>query len=284
MQNPKYEKTIKIVWKVMIYTFLVVGAISVLFPFYWMILTSLKETAKYNAETVPQFFAMPITFDNYVTAFTQVKLFDYLINTAVYAMVTTSLMIIVSTLAAFAFARINFTGKNIVFTIYLAMMMIPNELVIITNYTTAVNMGWRNSFTGLVLPSVLSIFYIYLLRDNFMQVSDNIYYAAKVDGSSDFNYLIKVLIPLSKPTIVSIAILKIIECWNSFVWPRLVTSSKEFYLVSQGIEQIKSAGFGRADVPAMMGAVVIISLPLLILFIIFRKQIMSGVVRSGTKG
>jgi multiple sugar transport system permease protein len=205
-------------------------------------------------------------------------------NTLIYAVITTVLMMIVTTLAAFAFARLNFKGKNIVFTIFLAMMMIPTELVIITNYTTIVNTGLRNSYVGLILPSVLSVFYIYLLRQNFMQVPDNVYYAAKVDGTSDFGYMMRVLVPLSKPTMISIVILKMIECWNSFVWPRLVTSKKEFFLVSQGIEQIKSAGFGRTDVPAMMGAVVIISLPLLILFIIFRKQIMSGVVRSGTKG
>ena len=168
--------------------------------------------------------------------------------------------------------------------IFLAMMMIPNELVIITNYQTAVSLGLRNTYVGLILPSVLSVFYIYLLRQNFMQVPDSMYYAARVDGCTDFRYLYKVLIPLSKPTIVTITILKLIECWNSYVWPRLVSTKDEFYLVSNAIQQIKATGFGRDNIPAMMAAVVAISLPLIILFIVFRKQIMSGVAKTGTKG
>jgi multiple sugar transport system permease protein len=205
-------------------------------------------------------------------------------NTLIYAVITTVLMMIVTTLAAFAFARLNFKGKNIVFTIFLAMMMIPTELVIITNYTTIVNTGLRNSYVGLILPSVLSVFYIYLLRQNFMQVPDNVYYAAKVDGTSDFGYMMRILIPLSKPTMISILILKMIECWNSFVWPRLITTKEDYFLVSNAIEMIKSTGFGRDNIPAMMAAVVCISLPLLIIFIIFRNQIMSGVSRTGAKG
>lgn len=284
LEKKDNAKIMGIILKIIIYVLLFIWSIFVLFPFYWMILTSIKTVASYNAETIPQFIPSPATFDNYIKAWTTVKLSRYMLNTAIYAIVTTGIMIIVTSLAAFAFARINFTGKNIIFTLYLAMMMIPNELVIITNYTTAVNLGWRNSFTGLILPSVLSIFYIYLLRQNFMQVSDNIYYAAKIDGSSDLGYLGRILLPLSKPTIVSIVILKLIECWNSFVWPRLVTTDSNYFLISNGIEEIKSAGFGRADIPAMMAAVTMVSLPLLALFAIFRKQIMSGVVRTGTKG
>lgn len=273
-----------IIRKVIIYTLLAFWAILVIFPFYWMILTSFKSFSAYNNESVPKFITLAPTFANYVTAWTSVTLGKYMINTVVYAVTTTFLMVIVSLLAAFAFARLEFKGKNLVFTLFLAMMMIPNELVIITNYTTIVNLGWTNSFTGLVLPSVLSVFYIYLLRQNFMQVPDDMYYAAKVDGTSDLKYLCKILIPLSKPTIVSIIILKLIECWNSFVWPRLITTSSKYYLVSNGIEQIKSSGFGRENIPAMMACVVCVSLPLLILFAAFRKQIMSGVARSGTKG
>ena len=186
--------------------------------------------------------------------------------------------------AAFAFARLNFKGKNLVFTLFLALMMIPNELVIITNYTTITNLDMRNSFAGLILPSVMSVFYIYLLKENFAQIPDELYYAAKVDGTKDLKYLFKVMIPICKPTIVTVTILKVIECWNSYVWPRLITYDKNYYLVSNGIQEIRENGFGREDIPAMMAAVVVISVPLIILFLIFRKKIMAGVARGGTKG
>ena len=278
------QRVLSIIKKVIIYTFLVFWALVILFPFYWMIITSLKSFADYTSESTPLLYCKQISFENYVVAWTQVKLMRYMINTLIFSLVTTAIMLVVSLLASFAFARLEFRGKNIVFTLFLAMMMIPNELVIITNYTTIVNLDLRNTFTGLIIPSVLSVFYIYLLRQNFMQVPDNLYYAAKVDGVTDFNYLIKVLVPLSKPTIVSIVVLKLIECWNAYVWPRLVTTSEDYYLVSNAIEIIKSTGFGRDNVPAMMAAVVCVSTPLLILFIIFRKQIMSGVSRTGAKG
>ena len=280
----KKTKVLKTIKQVVIYTLLSFWAVMILFPFYWMIMTSFKSFMEYNNESVPYLFIRHITFENFNIAFTQVKLARYMFNTLIYAVCTTGIMMVVTTLAAFAFARLDFKGKDVVFTVFLAMMMIPTELVIITNYTTIVNTGLRNTYTGLILPSVLSIFYIYLLRQNFMQVPDNIYHAAKIDGTSDFNYLIKVLIPLSKPTMVSIIILKMIECWNSFVWPRLITTKDDYFLVSNAIEMIKSTGFGRDNIPAMMAAVVCISLPLLIAFLIFRNQIMTGVSRTGAKG
>ncbi len=207
-----------------------------------------------------------------------------MLNTILFSVTTTGLMVIVSLFAAFAFARLDFKGKNLVFVLFLAMMMIPNELVIITNYVSIVHLDWRNTFVGLILPSILSVFYIYLLRQNFLQVSDDIYFAAKIDGTSDLKYLFKVLLPLSKPTIFTITILKLIECWNSYVWPRLITTDKDFYLVSNGIQLIKEQSMGKADIPGMMAAVVCVSVPILLLFLIFRKQIMNGVARSGTKG
>ena len=280
----KAYKRIRIIKFIIIYIFLAFWAIMVLFPFFYMVLTSFKSLGEYNQESIPKLYSNAPTFDNYVTAFTSVNMLRYMLNTVIYALTTTFLMVIVCILAAFAFARLNFRFKNAVFTIFLAMMMIPNELVIITNYQTAVNLGLRNTYVGLILPSVLSVFYIYLLRQNFMQVPDSMYYAARVDGCTDFRYLCKVLMPLSKPTIVTITILKLIECWNSYVWPRLVSTKDEFYLVSNAIQQIKATGFGRDNIPAMMAAVVAISLPLIIIFILFRKQIMSGVAKTGTKG
>lgn len=270
--------------KTLIYLLLVIWALIVLFPFYWMILTSVKSYGAYNAEYIPSFFTLSPTFQNYVDAFTTVSLGRYLINTLIFAVITTLLMVIVSTLAAYAFARLNFKGKNLAFTLFLSLMMIPNELVVITNFVTITNLNLRNTFTGLILPSVTSVFYIYLLKENFAQVPDELYYAAKVDGTPDLRYLWKVMIPICKPTLITIAILKIIECWNSYVWPRLITDDPRYYLVSNGIQEIRENGFGRENIPAMMAAVVVISLPLIILFLIFRNKIMAGVARGGTKG
>ena len=283
-QLEKREKARQRVRSTVIYAFLVLWALMVLFPFYWMLLTSVKSYGAYNSEYIPQLFTLSPTFENYLEAFTAVPLADYFINTLVFTVITTALMMIVTVLAAFAFARLNFRGKNVAFVIFLSLMMIPNELVIITNYVTITNLNLRNTFAGLILPSVTSVFYIYLLKENFEQVPDDLYYAAKVDGTSDLKYLFKVMIPICKPTIVTIAILKVIECWNSYVWPRLVTDDQAYFLVSNGIQAIRESGFGRENIPAMMAAVVSISIPLIVLFLIFRQKIMAGVARGGTKG
>ncbi len=270
--------------KAVTYVFLTLWAIIVLFPFYWMILTSVKSYSAYNSEYIPKFFTLSPTMQNYIDAFTTVPLTGYFANTLIFTVVTTAAMLFVTILAAFAFARLEFKGKDLAFTLFLALMMIPNELVIITNYVTMTNLDLRNTFAGLILPSVTSVFYIYLLRENFAQIPDELYYAAKVDGTSDFKYLTKVLIPICKPTIITITILKVIECWNSYVWPRLVTDEEAYFLVSNGIQAIRESGFGRENIPAMMAAVVVISVPLIVLFLIFHKKIMEGVSRGGTKG
>lgn len=267
-----------------VYALLVFWAVVVLFPFYWMLLTSVKSYSAYNSEYVPEFFTLAPTFQNYVDAFTTVPLAKYLLNTLFFALVTTAIMLGVTVFAAYAFARLDFKGKNLTFALFLALMMIPNELVIITNYVTITNMDMRNTFLGLILPSVTSVFYIYLLKENFEQVPEELYRAAKVDGTSDLKYLFKVMIPICKPTIITIAILKIIECWNSYVWPRLITDEESYFLVSNGIQEIRENGFGRENIPAMMAAVVVISVPLIVLFLIFHKKIMEGVSRGGTKG
>lgn len=270
--------------KTIIYIFLGIWAIIVLFPFYWMILTSLKSYGTYNGEYIPKFFVSNPTLENYTQAFTAVPLARYFLNTLIFTVVTTTLMLIVVVLAAYAFARLDFKGKNFTFTAFLSLMMIPNELVIITNFVTITNLGLRNTFTGLILPSVTSVFYIYLLKENFQQIPDSLYKAAKVDGTSDLKYLFKVMIPICKPTIVTVIILKVIECWNAYVWPRLITDNEMYFLVSNGIQTIRESGFGRENVPAMMAAVVLISIPLIVLFLIFHKKIMEGVSRGGTKG
>ena len=228
---------------------LILWALVVLFPFYWMVLTSIKDYGAYNAEYIPSFFTLSPTVENYVQVFTEVDLGRYLLNTA-----------------------------------FLALMMIPSELVVITNFQTITEWNMRNTFLGLILPSVTSVFYIYLLRETFAQVPDSLYYAAKVDGTSDWRYLWKVMVPICRPTVVTITILKVIECWNLYIWPSLITDDPKYYLVSNGIQEIRESGFGRANIPAMMAAVVVISIPLILLFLGYRKQIMSGVARGGTKG
>ncbi len=280
----KAARTRKTAANIITYTLLAFWAVIVLFPFYWMILTSVKSYSAYNSEYIPRFFTLSPTLQNYVDAFTAVPLARYFFNTAVFTVLTTAIMLVVITLAAFAFARLDFRGKNIAFLIFLSLMMIPNELVIITNFVTITNLNMRNTFQGLILPSVTSVFYIYLLKENFEQIPDSLYYAAKVDGTSDLKYLLKVMMPISKPTLITITILKVIECWNSYVWPRLITDDENYYLVSNGIQEIRENGFGRENIPAMMAAVVVISVPLIVLFLIFRRKVMEGVSRGGTKG
>ncbi|MBO7399632.1 MAG: carbohydrate ABC transporter permease [Clostridia bacterium] len=277
-------RTKDITFTVIRYILLGLWAVIVLFPFYWMLLTSVKEYGAYNSEFIPRFFTLSPTFQNYIDAFTTVSLGRYFINTVIYTLATTALMLAVTVPAAFAFARLEFKGKDIVFVLFLALMMIPTELVIITNFVTVTDLGLRNTFTGLILPTATSVFYIYLLKENFGQVPEEIYKAAKVDGTSDFKFLLKVLVPICRPTIVTITILKVIECWNAYVWPRLITDNEAYYLVSNGIQEIRENGFGRDNIPAMMAAVVVISVPLIVLFLIFRKKIMAGVSRGGLKG
>lgn len=266
------------------YLLLSIWAVVVLFPFYWMVLTSFKSYGAYNGERTPVFFTLSPTLENYENAFTAVPLLGYLLNTLIFSVITTAAMVVVSTLAAYAFARLKFKGKNLVFGLFLSMMMIPTELVVITNFVTITNWDMRNGFLGLILPSITSVFYIYLLKENFEQVPEELYKAAKVDGTSDLKYLWKVMIPICKPTLVTITILKLIECWNSYVWPRLITDDPAYYLVSNGIQEIRENGFGRENIPAMMAAVVVISVPLILLFLAFRKKIMEGVSQGGTKG
>jgi multiple sugar transport system permease protein len=267
-----------------IYLGLSVWAIAVLFPFYWMVQNSLKSFSEYNSESIPKFFPSVVTFINFKDVFTAVPLAKYLLNTLIFTLLTTAIMLAVIVLAAFAFARLEFKGKNLAFTLFLSLMMIPNELVIITNFVTVTKLDMRNTLWGLILPSVTSIFYLYLLKENFAQIPDELYLAAQVDGSTDFNYLLKVMVPISSPTIVTILILKVIECWNSYVWPRLITDDETKFLVSNGIQAIRESGFGRENIPAMMAAVTVISLPLIVLFLVFKDKIMEGVSRGGTKG
>lgn len=266
------------------YILLVVWAIAVIFPFYFMVLTSCKGYSAYNSEMTPKLFTLAPTVENYFEAFRAIPLADYCLNTLIFTLVTTAVMMLLTLLSAFAFARLEFCGRDALFAGFLALMMIPSELVVITNFRFITELGLRNTFTGLVLPSVTSVFYMFLLKENFEQIPNELYRAAKTDGTSDLKYLFKVAVPVCRPTVITVAILKIIECWNSYIWPRLVTDDPEYFVVSVGIQELRQNGLGRENIPAMMAAVVVVSLPLIILFIIFHKLIMDGVVKGGTKG
>ena len=284
-KTSKQQLVVKILCMILVYAFLCAMALVVLFPFYWMISSSLKTLAEYQ-QNPPTFFPQKIMWTNYVEAFKTANLGRLFTNTLYVGVVSTILSLIITVLSAFAFARLEFKGKNALFAALLATMMIPGELFTITNYVTVSDavLGWTNTYTVLIVPFLVSVFYIYLLRQNFLQIPNELYLAAKTDGTSDLRYLMKVMIPICRPTITTIVILKIIECWNAYVWPRLITDNQLYFLVSNGIQEIRENGFGRENIPAMMAAVVVISIPLIILFLIFHKRIMEGVSRGGTKG
>jgi multiple sugar transport system permease protein len=265
------------------YAFLFLMALIVLFPFYWMIISSLKSLAEYKL-SVPTLFPETIVFGNYAEAFTQANLGRLFLNTVYVGVVSTILSLIVTVLSAFAFARLEFKGKDTLFAILLATMMIPGELFTITNYQTVYYMGWMDSFTVLIVPFLVSVFYIYLLKQNFMQIPNELYLAAKVDGTSDIKYLWRVMIPLSLPTLISITILKMMGAWNSYVWPNLVTSSDEYRLITNGLRNAFVESTGDVNIPVQMAAVAMVSAPLFLVFLFLRKYIMKGVSRSGIKG
>ncbi len=266
------------------YLFLIIVAIGVLFPFYWMIISSLKSMEEYRL-TIPTFWPQHAMWSNYAAAFSTGNLGTLFKNTVLVGIVSTILSLVITVLSAFAFARLEFKGKNLLFGALLATMMIPGEMFTITNYITVVKFGWLNTYTALIVPFLVSVFYIYLLRQNFMQIPNELYLAAKVDGTSDLKYLWKVMIPLALPTLISITILKMMGAWNSYVWPRLVANDEVHQLVSNGLRSaFTDAGTNETNYPQQMAAVALVSLPLFLVFVFLRKYIMKGVSRSGIKG
>jgi multiple sugar transport system permease protein len=274
----------KVLVKIATYAFLILMAIIVVFPFYWMIISSLKSLAEYKAPT-PTLWPKEILFGNYVKAFNTAQLGLLFKNTMIVGIVSTILSLIITVLSAFAFARLEFKGKDALFGALLATMMIPGELFTITNYITVNKFGWMNTYTVLIVPFLVSVFYIYLLRQNFMQIPNELYLAAKVDGTSDIKYLWKVMIPLALPSIISITILKMMGAWNSYIWPRLVANDEAHKLITNGLRTaFETTVEGEVDYPLQMAAVTIVSIPLFLVFIFLRKYIMKGVSRSGIKG
>ena len=278
-----HQKVIFVLVQVLLYAFLLVMAAVVLFPFYWMIISSLKSLDEYRM-SVPTFFPRKILFSNYATAFTTANLGRLFLNTFYVGIVSTVLSLIITILSAFAFARLEFKGKDALFAALLATMMIPGELFTITNYSTVTKLGWINTYTVLIVPFLVSVFYIYLLRQNFLQIPNELYLAAKVDGTSDFKYLVKVMIPLSLPTLISITILKMMGAWNSYIWPRLVANDSAHRLITNGLRNAFTESTGDVNYPVQMAAVALVSAPLFLVFVFLRKYIMKGVSRSGIKG
>lgn len=277
------SRAVGIIAKAFCYAFLIFMALVVLFPFYWMINSSLKSLEEYR-QSVPTFWPQKVLWSNYAEAFTAASLGRLFFNTAYVCIVSTILSLVITILSAFAFARLEFKGKNLLFSALLATMMIPGELFTITNYSTVTNLGWMNTYTVLIVPFLVSVFYIYLLRQNFLQIPNELYLAAKVDGTSDFKYLCKVMIPLSLPTLISITILKMMGAWNSYIWPRLVANDDAHRLITNGLRNAFTDTTGDVNYPVQMAAVALVSAPLFLVFIFLRKYIMKGVSRSGIKG
>lgn len=277
------SRAVGIIAKAFCYAFLIFMALVVLFPFYWMINSSLKSLEEYR-QSVPTFWPQKVLWPNYAEAFTAASLGRLFFNTAYVGIVSTILSLVITILSAFAFARLEFKGKNLLFSALLATMMIPGELFTITNYSTVTNLGWMNTYTVLIVPFLVSVFYIYLLRQNFLQIPNELYLAAKVDGTSDFKYLCKVMIPLSLPTLISITILKMMGAWNSYIWPRLVANDDAHRLITNGLRNAFTDTTGDVNYPVQMAAVALVSAPLFLVFIFLRKYIMKGVSRSGIKG
>ena len=277
------QRIVKFIVKFFVYAFLITIAVSVLFPFYWMIISSLKSLEEYRL-SVPTFWPQKILLSNYAEAFTAANLGRLFMNTLYVGLISTLLSLVITVLTAFAFARLEFRGKETLFALLLATMMIPGELFTITNYSTVTTLGWINSFKVLIIPFLVSVFYIYLLRQNFLQIPNELYLAAKVDGTSDLKYLWKVMVPLSLPTLISITILKMMGAWNSYIWPRLVANDEAHRMITNGLRNAFRDTAGDVNYPVQMAAVAIVSAPLFLIFVFLRKYIMSGVSRSGIKG
>lgn len=265
------------------YAFLFFMALVVLFPFYWMLNSSLKSLMEYRMN-VPTFWPQTLMWSNYAEAFNTANLGRLFLNTAYVGIISTILSLVITVLSAFAFARLEFKGRDVLFAALLATMMIPGELFTITNYSTVTNLGWMNTYTVLIVPFLVSVFYIYLLRQNFLQIPNELYLAAKVDGTSDFKYLWKVMIPLALPTLISITILKMMSAWNAYIWPRLVANDEAHRMITNGLRNAFTESTGDVNYPVQMAAVALVSAPLFLVFIFLRKYIMRGVSRSGIKG
>ena len=293
----KAEKVAKIISTIFVYLFILALAVLVIFPFYWMIITSLKSLDEITGMSTggqQTFFPQIVMWSNYVYVFQKFDFSTYMFNTIVVAIFSTIGTLLTTIFAAFAFARLNFKGRETVFAIFLMTMMIPGEMMVLSNYITVASFGWIDgdnqtllqAYACMIVPFWVSVFYIYLLRQNFKQIPNELYLAAKVDGKSDWNYLWKVMVPLAAPTLISISILKFMGTWNSYMWPQLVCKKEAYQLISNGLRgsSFTNADTGITEYGYRMAATVLVTVPLFLLFVFFRKYIMKGVGRAGIKG
>lgn len=271
----------QVIGKIFIYAVLAVGAAITILPFVWMILSSLKDSMEVT-RMPPTFFPMVWHFDNYATALQVAPLGRYFLNTVLVTVVTSLLVVFVSILAAFGFSRMHFPGRNLLFSILTATLMIPGEMLIITNYVTVANLGWIDTKQALIIPWIANVFYIYLLRQFFLQMPESLYYAAKVDACSDWRYLWKVMVPNNRQAISTIGILNAIGTWNAFLWPLIVTNSEENRVLSIGLISFQTEA--GTEYELLMAAASMLVLPMILLYVILRRQIINSVTRSGIKG
>ncbi len=302
-ETEKKEKALKIVFSVFSYVFLTIFALIMMFPFYWMVLTSLKQEVfdgRFLGLTNDFFISFSnIMRKNYVDVVDPSKFdfLNYLLNTVIVLVISTIGTLFITIFASFAFARLEFKGKDLTFYIYLMTMMIPSELFVITNYISVYRYGLLEDRWGvyfaIMLPFFVNVFYIYLLNENFKQIPNELYLASKIDGKSDIKYLFKVMIPIASPTLITIVILKVISTWNAYAWPKIVAGTSgtrsEWTLISVGIRDIANFVYREGDKTFVlqslqMAATVLVTIPLVIIFIVFRKYIMSGTSRAGIKG
>jgi len=291
----KKQKLKRNIFNVVLYTFLGIVAIFVVIPFYWMILTALKSDA--DLVVVPPKLFLPfkeIVFQNFNDAFARAPFGRNMINTITVAAISTVGTLFTTIFAAFAFSRLNFKGRDLLFIILISTMMIPGEIFVITNYSTVARLGWlgannvpqlySQALLAMTLPFMTSVFFIFFLRQSFKRIPDELYFAAKVDGTSDFKYLWRIMVPIAKPTIITITILNAMGTWNAYIWPNLVTDNADFRMVTDGLRNAYSELGGRTIFNEQMAAALIITLPLLVVFLLLKKYIMRGVSRSGIKG
>jgi multiple sugar transport system permease protein len=266
---------------IILYVILGIGAVFMIFPFFWMITGGFK-TAQEIAAFPPLLFPTHFNLDNFKFALETAPFAKYFVNSVVVTVSSVSLSTLTTILAAFAFSRLEFKGRDALFTLLLALMMVPFEMIVITNYRTIINMGLLNTRLALIIPFTSSIFYTYILRNFFVSIPESLYRSAKIDGCSNWQYLWKVMVPMARPSLVTIILLNSIAAWNSFFWPMLVTNTTAARTLPFGLYAFMTESGARNEY--MMAAATIVVLPMMILFLFARKYIVTGVSKGGLKG
>jgi multiple sugar transport system permease protein len=264
-----------------LYLLLIIGSIIMILPFYWMIATSLKTSSEV-LKMPPMWIPTSWKWSNFAEAWKAAPFARYFLNTVIVTVFSTLGELVTSILAAYAFYRLEFYGKKVIFSILLGTMMIPGEMLLMSNFVTLTQLGWINTYQALIVPWTASAFSIFMFRQYFSTIGDELYYAARIDGSKDFGYLINIILPMSKPMIITIVIIKAIGSWNSFMWPLVVTNSENMRTLSVGLTAfITDTG---TNYQLLMAASTFIILPMIIVFLVMQKYIIEGISHAGIKG